>query len=145
MDVCQSVLGQFFIQAVHGEFAMENPTDLIKVQVTIARNRLRDQVHRQHVELRDQPREATACEVLDGEPVGKATPSRILAGREVLNLAQEGLTVDEVYLVKQRAMGREWADLAAELGCEPGALRMRLRRALNRVIDQPGSRGSCLY
>ncbi len=54
------------------------------------------------------------------------------------------LTVDERYLVEQRALGREWSDLAAEMGCDVDTLRGRLRRALNRVADQREPLGSCL-
>jgi hypothetical protein len=45
------------------------------------------------------------------------------------------LSADDRYLVEQRALGRDWSDLAAELGCDAEALRKHLRRALNRVSD----------
>ncbi len=55
------------------------------------------------------------------------------------------LTVDERYLVEQRALGREWSDLAAELGCDVEALRASLRQALNRVSSRRGPLDSCLH
>jgi hypothetical protein len=59
-----------------------------------------------------------------------------LQRRERVPRVQEHLTVDDRYLVEQRALGREWSDLAAELGCDAESLRKRLRRALSRVTDQ---------
>jgi hypothetical protein len=42
-------------------------------------------------------------------------------------------TAEERYLADQRALGREWADLAAELGGTAEAARKKLARAIDRV------------
>jgi RNA polymerase sigma-70 factor (ECF subfamily) len=49
-----------------------------------------------------------------------------------------GLPPPERYLAEQRAQGREWAGLAAEVGGTPEALRKRLGRALDRVLRELG-------
>jgi DNA-directed RNA polymerase specialized sigma24 family protein len=110
----------------------------------MARHKLTDHARRLHAACRDQRREATGDEAFAGVAGGDATPSRILAGRELLRQVQDRLSAEERYLAEQRALGREWADLAAELGCNADALRVRLRRALARVTDELDPDGSCL-
>ena len=59
MDICQSVLGSFFIRAATGQYKLETPEQLLKLLTTMARNKLISQ------------REATACPA-PGQP-----PSRL--------------------------------------------------------------------
>jgi hypothetical protein len=51
---------------------------------------------------------------------------------------REKLQPDELLLADRRAEGREWNDLAAELGENGEALRKRLRRAVDRVARELG-------
>src|SRR5437588_6308118 len=44
MDVCQSVLGSFFVRAAVGEFDLERPEQLIRLLVGMARNKLAERV-----------------------------------------------------------------------------------------------------
>jgi RNA polymerase sigma-70 factor (ECF subfamily) len=48
------------------------------------------------------------------------------------------LTAEERYLVDQRTQGREWAQIAADLGASPEALRKKHARALDRVAQELG-------
>ena len=48
------------------------------------------------------------------------------------------LSEQELFLADQRALGRAWDDIAAELGASPEALRKRLARALDRVGRELG-------
>src|SRR5271167_2878611 len=54
MDICQSVLGNFFVRAAAGQFDLEQPDQLLKLLVVMARNKLRDQVSYLHAARRDQ-------------------------------------------------------------------------------------------
>src|SRR5262245_48907026 len=47
MDICQSVMGSFFYRAALGQFDLERPEDLVRLLVTMARNKLADQARRQ--------------------------------------------------------------------------------------------------
>lgn len=139
-DICQSVLANFFVHASQGEYQLEKPEDLVKLLAVMARNRLRDHVRRQHAGRRDVRRAASGhdgafLELADREP----TPSQIVAGKELLQLVRNRLTAEERYLAEQRASGRDWVDLAAELGVEKNALRMRLRRGLERAMQETDS------
>lgn len=138
MDICQSVLGDFFVRAALGQYELETPAQLIALLTTMARNRVVHHVRRQQAARRDVRRVAAASvdEMAlagDGE-----TPSQIIAGRELVAACLERLSEEERYLADQRAEGRTWAELGEELGELPDTLRKRLERALDRVSRELG-------
>jgi DNA-directed RNA polymerase specialized sigma24 family protein len=67
-----------------------------------------------------------------------AGPSRQIEARELLEEARSRLSVDERRLFDRRAQGASWAEIAAELGGSPDALRIRLARGAARVGKQLG-------
>src|SRR5262245_18744068 len=40
MDICQSVLGSFFVRAASGQYEIDQPDQLLTLLVTMARNKL---------------------------------------------------------------------------------------------------------
>lgn len=140
MDVCQSVLANFFVRARGGQFELERPDQLLRLLVTMARNKLLDQVRKQHSEKRDGRRvEAGPSSQLEAlADRGAATPSQIVSEQELRQAMQKQLSPDERYLAEQRALGRDWAEIAAEHGSTAEALRKKLARALDRVTKQLG-------
>src|SRR5262249_30858706 len=112
MDICQSVLANFFVRVAAGQFDLEQPEQLLKLLVTMARNKLRDQSRKMHADRRDLGRlEIATPRALETVADAHATPSRIVAGQELLRKLRDRLSEDERYLADQRARGREWADL----------------------------------
>jgi RNA polymerase sigma factor (sigma-70 family) len=139
MDVCQSVLANFFVRTAGGQFELSQPEDLIRLLVTMARNKLRDQARRQHAERRDQRRtDPAGVERLATVADAGDTPSQIVAGRELLEAMRGRLSAEERFLADQRAQGRAWEDVAAQVGGSPEALRKKLARAIDRVARQLG-------
>ncbi len=129
MDVCQSVLANFFARAAAGQFDLSGPEQLVKLLVTMARNKLRDRVRRERRARRDERRLVAGDEgALEALPGHEPTPSRVVGGQELLEAVRHRLSGEERYLAEQRALGRDWADLAAERGSTPEALRKRLAR-----------------
>src|SRR4051794_37932262 len=47
MDICQSVLAIFFVRAAAGQYELQQPSDLIKLLLTMTRNKLAEQLRRQ--------------------------------------------------------------------------------------------------
>lgn len=137
MDICQSVLASFFLRAAAGQYDLEKPEDLFKLLVSMARNKLTDEARRQAADCRGGGRVAASLERVDQADPG-GTPSEQLSGRELLEEFRKRLSDEERYLANQRALGREWTDLAAEQGDSPGALRKRLERAIDRVTRELG-------
>src|SRR6516162_6904582 len=80
MDICQSVMANFFVRARGGQFDLERPDQLLRLLVTMARNKLLDQVRKQHSDRRDNRRiEAGPSAQLDAvADSGAATPSQIV-------------------------------------------------------------------
>jgi DNA-directed RNA polymerase specialized sigma24 family protein len=138
MDVCQSVLVSFFMRAASGQYELETPGQLLKLLTTMARNKLVHQAHKQRAARRDYRRLQGALsgegEFIDSGP----GPSEMVADQEMLLELRRRLTAEELHLADQRALGRSWKEIAAEVGGEPNALRMRLTRALDRVTQELG-------
>ena len=57
MDICQSVLAGFFVRTAAGQYDIQSAEELLKLLVTMARNRVIDWVRRANVERRDGRRE----------------------------------------------------------------------------------------
>src|SRR5438105_2763798 len=85
MDICQSVLANFFVRAASGQFELDKPEQLLKLLVTMARNKLLDQVARHHAGRRDNRRlEADGAPALATAADKQPTPSEVVAGRALV-------------------------------------------------------------
>lgn len=138
MDVCQSVLANFFVRMSVGQFDLNDPQDLVRLLVRMTQNKVLDHVRRQQADRRDRRREVGGGEVLEGLPDARTSPGEVAANRELLDLVHKRLTTEERYLAEQRAQGREWADLGRELGKTPESLRKQYSRALDRITQELG-------
>ena len=69
---------------------------------------------------------------------GGPTPSRLVAGKELLDRVHGLFTDDERQVADLRAQGLAWAEVADRLGGTAQARRMQLARAAERVARQLG-------
>lgn len=138
MDICQSVLASFFVRAAAGGYDLDEPSQLIRLLVTMARNKLAFQVRKQRALRRDNRRNEDIDQ--EGfEPAGRdSTPSQIVAGEELLREFRRRLSDEERRLAELRNQGRAWDEIAAELGGTPQARRKQLERAVGRVSLELG-------
>jgi RNA polymerase sigma-70 factor (ECF subfamily) len=136
-DICQSVLASFFVRAALDQYDLSQPAQLQKLLATMARNKLAEQVHKQQAQRRDHRRWAGAAAGPEIAAPG-ASPSRQVAARELLDEAHRRLSAEERQLLEWRQDGREWADIAAEVGGSAEALRKKLARAVERVAQELG-------
>jgi RNA polymerase sigma-70 factor (ECF subfamily) len=136
MDICQSVLGSFFVRAALGQYELETPEQLLKLLAQMTRNKLTDQARRQAV--RDAEDRAIADPDLERVAAPGPSPSRQVALHELLQEARRRLSAEERRLLELREQGREWSEIAAELGATPEALRKRFARAVHLVAQQLG-------
>jgi RNA polymerase sigma factor (sigma-70 family) len=136
MDICQSVFAIFFVRAAAGEYELDRPERLIQLLATMARNRVTDHARQQRAARRDYRRtERTADDgghFVDPDP----SPSDEISEKELVEAFQSRLSVEERYLADQRARGRPWGEIAAEVGGRPDARRVQLERAVNRVTRE---------
>ncbi len=137
MDICQSVLGNFFVRAASGQFELETPEKLVKLLVTMALNKLINHATQQRAAAarRDYRRREGSPEekqVAGADP----SPSRVATYRELLEAVRSRLSEQECKLADLRGQGLSWGEIAAQLGENADALRFRLNRALDRVAKE---------
>jgi RNA polymerase sigma-70 factor (ECF subfamily) len=139
MDICQSVMASFFVQAACGRYDLEEPGQVIKLLIGMARNKLAFAARRERAQRRDVRRlEAVGVDELNPADAAAASPSQIVAGRDLLRAVRERLSADERQLAERRALGQDWAGIAAEMGGTAEGRRHQLTRALDRVAEQLG-------
>jgi RNA polymerase sigma-70 factor (ECF subfamily) len=137
-DVCQSVMASFFARLLLGQFNVDSPEQLLRLLETMARNKVASQARKAQVTRRE-------IRGIDGSDEGAILqtssvpdPSRIVAERDLLEQFQRRMSHEERRLSDLRGAGREWAEIAAEVGSSPAALRKKLARALDRIARELG-------
>lgn len=136
MDVCQSILANFFARAAAGQFDLETPEQLMKLLATMVRNKVTDYARRQQADRRDTRRlHGQSSNELD--LAGQTeTPSVMVANAEILEKVREKLTPDELRIANLRRDGHSWEEIAEELSGSSEALRKQFTRAMNRVTAE---------
>ena len=141
MDICQSVLGAFFVRAALGQFELDTPESLFHLLAAMARNKVREKARRKRTRRRDARRQANVR--VDELPLAARddTPSDIASGRDLLQACRDHLSEEERHLVDQRVLGLSWKVIAQNIGGQPDALRMKFKRALDRIVLAMGLEG----
>jgi RNA polymerase sigma-70 factor (ECF subfamily) len=124
-------MSSFFLRAALGEYEIDRPEDLIRLLISMTRNKVVDATRRQRAQRRDH-RRATSLEAVD-LAANTPSPSKVVEGRELLAVFRGRLSSEERQLADLRAQGCEWADIAREVGGTPDARRKQLTRAIARV------------
>lgn len=137
MDIYQSVVAGFLERAASGRYELDDPERVLGLLVVMARRKLRGVGRNQRRLCRDVRRTEPLPE---GDNIARAepTPSRIIAGRELLDLAMDRLSPEERRLVALRAEGTTWDEIAADLGGTAEGRRKQLTRAIERVARALG-------
>jgi RNA polymerase sigma-70 factor (ECF subfamily) len=137
MDICQSVLGSFFVRCALGQYELDRPEQLVRLLAAMARNKLATQAQQHQAQRRDYRRvEGNSGDRQIAAP-GPGPPQQA-AARELLDEALRRLSPAERRLLELRQEGRGWAEIAAAVGGRTDALRMQLSRATGRVIRELG-------
>jgi len=138
LDICQSVLGSFFLRARAGQYDLTQPQDLIKLLAAMTRNKVAFEARKQHAKRRDNRRnqgmDAAAADLPGAEP----SPSRIIANEELVQMFRDRLSEEERQLADRRADEQSWAEIAGAMGGTAQARRKQLERAVDRVLRQLG-------
>lgn len=137
-DVCQSVLASFFVRAAAGQYEVGEPAQLVGLLIGMARNKLAFAVRKLRTQRRDSRRQTDAAVEELGLADPAATPSRIVASRELLEHVQRRLSAEERLLADCRVQGLGWAQIAEQMGGTADGRRMQLTRALDRISRELG-------
>ena len=136
-DICQSVMASFFLRAASGQYDLDQPDQLLRLLVVMTRHKLSKQERRHRAEKRDyRLMEDRDPAYLEGKPGADPTPSRVVAGRELLEAFRAQLSEEERMLADLRAQGCEWAEICDRYGGTPQGRRMQLARAVGRTMRQ---------
>src|SRR3954451_21851940 len=138
MDICQSVLASFFVRAALGQYELEQPDQLLRLLVDMSRKKLIDRAREQGAARRDYRRTPGGGQDVGEVAAAGPSPSQEVAADELLREFRKRLSEDERQLASRRASGQDWAQIAAEWGGSPEALRKRLTRAVDRVARELG-------
>jgi RNA polymerase sigma-70 factor (ECF subfamily) len=137
-DLCQSVLKSFFLRAALGQFDLDSPEKLLALLRTMARNKVAQQARKHKALRRDVNRDVSLDAGAPPVPAADPSPSRIAIGRELWDALRGRLTPDELRVAELRTQGREWAEIARELGGTAQARRKQLARAVDRAARDLG-------
>lgn len=133
MDISQSVLGNLFVRLATREYDLREPGDLIRLLVTMTRNKIAERLRGQHRQRRDSRRTLSGVENLSLAS-SVPTPSRVLAGKELLEQVQQSLSAEERQLVDLRCQGLSWEEIAGSLGGSADARRKQMARAIDEIV-----------
>ena len=136
LDICQSVLASFFFRAANGEYVLEHPDQVVRLLVTMARNRLISRTRKERCLVRDVRRLVAEPEALDLVADSQPSPSQIVVRNEQIHRIRELLTDEEWRVFELRTEGVSWDKVAATMGGSGPSRRMQLSR---RWSDSSGS------
>ncbi len=137
-DICQSVMGSFFVRAAAGQYDLEQPAQLVALLAKMARNKVAMEARHHRQEKRDARRVTGGDSVLAGAAGATQSPSDAAAGKELLSAILTRLGEEEREIAQRRALGQDWAVIAAEMGGTPDGRRKQLSRALDRLAPELG-------
>ena len=133
-DVLQSVLGNFFVRLIAGQYDLKEPEQLIRLLMTMAHNKIVDYARKPAVRRRSH------CDssVWRAFAAKGQSPSEIVANEEILREVQDRLTEAERRIVELRGKGRSWQEVADVCGGTADGVRKTHERALDRVCKELG-------
>jgi DNA-directed RNA polymerase specialized sigma24 family protein len=137
VDICQEALFAFVQYLDDNNVNPRSTAEIMQLLITIAQNKLRDEIRKTRSLRRGQGRSAeTEPGVLGTVMDGGANPSELAADRDLLAVVQGQMTETERWIVEQRALGHDWKTLAEKSQSTPAALRRRVARMRQRLHDK---------
>src|SRR5262245_56084888 len=94
-DICQSVLGSFFVRAAAGQYDLAEPAQLLALLVRMAQNKLAGEARFHHRRRRDARLVAGQDEAVERVADGGPAPDQIVAARDLLAAVRAGLSPEE--------------------------------------------------
>jgi RNA polymerase sigma factor (sigma-70 family) len=131
-DIFQSVLWSFLVKVIKGHYDPQEPGELLRLLATMASHKIIDRARK---ELRRKT-EPGGPDLLDRLPGQDGTPSNVVALRELLDKVASLLSEEELRVARLHTDGKSWAEVGAEVGAAPDAVRKRFERAMKRVRER---------
>jgi DNA-directed RNA polymerase specialized sigma subunit len=138
VDICQSIWSSFFVRVAAGQFDLENPGQLSRLLLAMAKNKLAWQSRHNRFQKRDVGRIDAANSPIETVSDQHPSPSDCVSARELFSKMQSSLSDEERKISELRRAGLAWEEVAMTLGGTAQARRMQLDRAADRVTRQLG-------
>jgi RNA polymerase sigma factor (sigma-70 family) len=138
VDFSQAVLASFFLRAGEGEYELKDSQDLVRLLMSMARNKIASGARKLLSDKRDGQRRDIEQTLIEQVPEFTDTPSRAAELVELIDEAKRRLTEEERELAEYRRLGKSWEDIAELTKGTAQARRMQLARALDRVTKELG-------
>lgn len=137
-DISQGVFAEFFERLARGKLSFEDPTNAARLLNKIARNRVLDEVRKVLTIRRGGGNRAAtnAEDCLEGIASNSGTPSAAVSAAEMIQTVYSRLSPEERELAIRRSQGDDWEQIAAQMGGSPEAMRKKLTRAFERVLEE---------
>jgi RNA polymerase sigma factor (sigma-70 family) len=136
VDVSQSVLAYFLARAANGQYELDRPDQLVRLLLTMARNRLISRARSERRLVRNVGRLSTEPGALEQAIDARPSPSEILSRKEEIELLKTSLGDEEREVFELRSQGLSWEDVASQLGGTGQSRRMQLSRGLKRLASK---------
>jgi DNA-directed RNA polymerase specialized sigma24 family protein len=131
-DICQMVWADFFPRLAAGGYVVNEPAQLQRLLLTMARNRLVKEMAR----LGARRRGGHACrwsEVPEAWADPRPGPCQVAVGNDLLAKVFSLLSPAERQVIEHRERGGTWGELASTRGVTADALRVRHARTSRRI------------
>jgi RNA polymerase sigma factor (sigma-70 family) len=133
IDVSQSVLAYFLARAANGQYELDRPEQLVRLLLTMARNRLISRARSERRQIRNVGRLSTEPGALELVVDARPSSSEILSRKEEVELLKTSLCDEERQVFELRSQGLSWDEVASRLGGTGQSRRMQLSRGLKRL------------
>lgn len=137
MDICQSVMASFFPRAALGEYALEEPKQLVGLLIKMAQNKLNYQLRQHRALKRDIKKVVSVDDSQAPELPGQGpTASQVAEAQELLEAVKQRFSAEEMAIAELRQLGCTWDEIAQQMGGTPDARRKQFGRAVQAAGDQ---------
>lgn len=137
LDISQSVFARFFVEMERGRFDFSSPEKLQNLLLSMARNKIYDNVRAAKADKRDF-RRLQHPDAIQEAAAPELDQLEKLQTSEMIEMIRCSLSEEELTLLEQRMSGQTWEELATEWNTKPDAIRKRLTRAIDRVANEIG-------
>jgi DNA-directed RNA polymerase specialized sigma24 family protein len=140
LDLCQSVMGEFFVNHAFRQYEIDTPEQLKQVLFTLAKHKLFNQIKYFSAQKRNGLRTQGGIDEL---PIASdyTSPSVVVTNQELLQKFQDRFTHSERFIAEQRKANVTWESIAQQLNGDKNALRTKLNRAIARISSELGLTG----
>lgn len=137
-DIYQSVVTRFALQLREGEFAFDQPDDLVKLLKTMARARVAELARFWQAQRRDVRRNESLGPDAGEQHAGhEPTPSSVIGTAELIAQALSRLSHRDRQIILWRQDGIDWSEITSQLGeTNSETVRRQHQRALDRAAHE---------